>query len=96
MDVKQAIAVAKKYVQDIMADEQLSNIGLEEVEFDENLSEWHITIGFSRPWNKPLTAAQKMLGLQPEPLLKRSYKIVTVSSHGDVVSMKNGPQSSET
>jgi hypothetical protein len=53
MDVKEAVAGAKKYVGELFAQEGLINIGLEEVEFDEPTKEWHITIGFSRPCNSP-------------------------------------------
>lgn len=40
MDVKEAIAAAKNYVNDIYAEEQVSNLGLEEIEYDENNKRW--------------------------------------------------------
>ena len=33
MDVKEAAQTARKYVTDVFADDEISNVGLEEVEF---------------------------------------------------------------
>ena len=53
MDVKEAVAKAKSYIEDLFAEELPEDIGLEEVEFDKGDREWAITIGFKRPWNRP-------------------------------------------
>ncbi|MBV9556631.1 MAG: hypothetical protein JO254_06095 [Pseudolabrys sp.] len=50
MDVKEAIAVAKKYINDVLADEKIGNISLEEIEFNDRAGTWSVTVGFSRPW----------------------------------------------
>jgi len=50
MDVKEAVALAKKYVGEVFAGEPISDVGLEEVEFDDVAGIWAVTIGFSRPW----------------------------------------------
>ena len=54
MDVKQAVAAAKDYVADMFESEKITNIGLEEVEYDEFEKLWQITIGFSRPWDQDI------------------------------------------
>ena len=73
MDVKAVALRAKTYVADLFDDEEISNVGLEEVEFDDALDRWIVTIGFSRPWdqkNLPLTTA---LGKGPiGPILQGS------------------------
>lgn len=88
--VKDAIAVAKTYVNEVFQDEGVSNLGLEETVYDEDQDRWAITIGFSRPWNAPQTRAQETLDslgvLRP---LERSFKVVTVSRDGGVVSMQD-------
>jgi hypothetical protein len=94
MDVKEAIAAAKSYVRDVYADEALSNLGLEETEYDESFHRWNITIGFSRPWNAPRSPAQVVLDQigalgAAASLGRRVYKIVTISDQGDVIAMKN-------
>ncbi len=90
MNVKDAIAAAKAYLTDIYADEHLSNLGLEEAEYDDAAERWMITLGFSRPWNIPRNAAQKLLAeLGTEVPGRRSYKVVTVTKNGDVTSMKS-------
>jgi hypothetical protein len=55
MDTKEAIAAAKKYLNDVYADEELTNLGLEEVEHVLAAGNWVITLSFSRPWNTPRT-----------------------------------------
>lgn len=90
MDVKEAIAAAKNYVRDIYADEQLTNLGLEEVEHIQSAGNWVITLAFSRPWNTPRTRAQEVLeNLGGVSALKRSYKVITMADDGTVLSMRN-------
>ena len=50
MEIKEAVAEAKKCVQELFVQESISNLGLKEVEFDDATGVWSITIGFSRPW----------------------------------------------
>ena len=45
MDDKEAITIAKDYVSDRLADEQVTNVGLEEVEFSPGENAWDITVG---------------------------------------------------
>ena len=53
MDVKQAVQTAKGHIAQLFADEHISDVGLEEVEFHELDKVWAITIGFSRSWGRP-------------------------------------------
>ncbi len=93
MDVKDAIKVAKDYVNEVLAEEQVTNLGLEETEFDPASGCWNITLGFSRPWNTPRTRAQEVLeNLGAVSSLRRSYKVLAISPGGEVLSMKNGPK----
>jgi hypothetical protein len=90
MDVKEAIAAAKDYVRYIYADEQLTNVDLEEVEHVQSAGKWVITLAFSRPWNTPRTRAQEVLeNLGAVSSLKRSYKVITMTDDGTVLSMRN-------
>jgi len=93
MDVKEAIAAAKTYIQDIYADEHVTNLGLEEVEHLQQAGQWHVTLGFSRPWNTPRTRAQEVLeNLGALSAMRRSYKVVTVTDDGTILSMKDRPR----
>ncbi len=90
MDVKKAIATAKSYVKDIYAEEEVTNLGLEEVEHVLQNGNWVVTLGFSRPWNTPRTRAQEVLeNLGAVSPLQRSYKVIIVADDGTVLSMKN-------
>ena len=83
MDVKQAAKVAKEYVIDLFADEQIEHVGLEEVKFNQHSKFWEITIGFFRPWNRG------PLSFGPSPA-QRSYKIVSIDdTDGQVTSVKH-------
>jgi hypothetical protein len=85
MNVKEAVAAAKAFVIDTFADEDPTNIGLEEVDFDELSHVWRVTIGFTRPWQNRAGWVTSI----GAPIL-RSYKIVTVDdADGRVVSIKN-------
>lgn len=55
MDVKEVVESAKHYIMDIYQEEKITNVGLEEVDFDEKNNVWFVTIGFSRPWDEPVT-----------------------------------------
>ncbi len=87
MDVKQAVAAAKRHVVELFADEQISNVGLEEIEFDQSGSQWFVTIGFSRPWDNPQLLPSILAGSRP---LERTYKVVCIDpDSGLATSVKN-------
>jgi hypothetical protein len=85
MELKEAIAVAKQYIRDVFAEEHISDVGLEEVEFDDASQTWGITIGFSRPYNT------RIVGLSPDLMpTKRDYKVVRIKDVDKrVLSVKN-------
>lgn len=82
VDVKEAVRAAKAFVADVLAPETVTNIGLEEVRFDED--QWMVTVGFSRPWDYPKknpTAYDAILTLpEPEAVPERKYKVVKVDA----------------
>lgn len=87
MDVKQAVSSAKTYIADLYADEDLRNLGLEEVELDSLTNEWIVTIGFSRPWDEPKNT---LAALASSSGPRRAFKVVRISNASkDVVSVKN-------
>jgi len=89
MDAKTAVELAKIYIQDLFADEQITDLGLDETEYDQASKTWIITIGFSRPWNTPRTRAQEILeNLGAASGLRRSYRAITISDDGQIISMK--------
>jgi len=79
MNVKEAVEVAKKQILDLFAEEGISNVGLEELEYDEPQATWLITIGFLRPWDHGVCGKDS----------RRSYKIVNIGDDGQVRSVKN-------
>jgi len=88
MDVKEAVRKAKEYTKDLFAEEKAENIGLEEVEYDEVTANWIVTVGFSRPWDKPAGALGNLA--QQLSIPTRSYKVVRIADQtGDVLSVKN-------
>ena len=86
MDVKEAVRTAKAYLVDLFEDEQITNVGLEEVLFDEESAVWRITIGFSRSWDLKGPLSVTMAGASPD----RSYKMLSISdTTGKVESLKD-------
>jgi hypothetical protein len=86
MEVKEAVKLAKDYVSRLFDEEQIKNLGLEEVEFEDHSNIWRITVGFSRPWDGPANPLSFIAGgLSP---LGRSYKTVRLSDvDGKVLSV---------
>jgi hypothetical protein len=88
MEVKEAVAAAKRYIQELFADEDIADVGLEEVEFDNARNVWNITTGFSRV-REPADAPPFGNFLMPKRRV-RSYKIVRISDRsGKILSVKN-------
>jgi len=87
LDVKEVVLKAKKYAAEIFADENIVNLGLEEVVFDEGV--WRVTVGFSRPWDKP-TGPFGIATIGITQGLARSYKVVEIRDNtGQIVAVKN-------
>ncbi|MCI5157714.1 MAG: hypothetical protein D3906_04600 [Candidatus Electrothrix sp. AUS1_2] len=94
MNVKEAVKLAKEHIIDLFAEEDIRDLGLEEVEFDEEAKEWFITLGFSRPWNEPESLnsmARAVAQFRSDPLRQRSYKVVRISDDSlhRIISVKN-------
>ncbi len=89
MKVREAVAAAKDHIQELFADEQIANLGLEEVEFDEATGTWTVTLGFSRPWDKPVGPLANLAPLELRPW-RRDYEVVKISdATGSLLSIKN-------
>lgn len=88
MQVQEAVARAKELIKEVFSSENIRNLGLEEVEFDDRENLWSITVGFSRPWDAPANALAK---LRPEdPQVGRSYKVVRISdATGEMISIRS-------
>ena len=88
MDVKEAARTAKSYLNDLFSDEQVTNVGLEEVEFDELDNVWKITVGFSRPWDRRVSIASTLSGEATRA--GRSYKVVRIKDDdGTIESLRD-------
>ncbi|MCY3770994.1 MAG: hypothetical protein OXG98_03095 [Gemmatimonadetes bacterium] len=87
MNVKQAVKTAMEHVADVYSEENISHIGLEEVEYDEPTAQWNVTVGFARKWDIPHPAhIPAFVPLRPN---NRTYKIVVIrDSDGQVTAMK--------
>ena len=91
MEVKQVVFTAKGYVADLLQDEGVSNIGLEEVSFDDQADLWLITVGYTRREDNKMSngpykeLSEKVSGI---PQSKRIYRIIKVKeADGKVIGM---------
>jgi hypothetical protein len=71
--VKDAVHIAKDFIQETFGDEAIMNVGLEEVKYDDDENSWKITVGFSRPWDDE---GSLLVPLQRK--YRRVYKVVTI------------------
>jgi hypothetical protein len=76
MDVKEAVQIAKEYVVNLFEEEQIVDVGLEEVKFDHDSATWEITIGFARSWQRGGTMKYPF---DEAGNLVRSYKVVHIN-----------------
>ena len=91
---REAIQTARQYVTELYEDEDLTNIGLEEIEYHEAGDYWTVTLGFSRPWNSARSKSKggyllSSMESSSYSNQKRTYKVITVNSNGAAISMKN-------
>jgi len=88
MDVKAAVDYAKKQIQLLFGDDDIKNLGLEEVVHDEAQGLWRVTIGFSRPWDEPRNALAALAG--QNVYWRRAYKVVAIDENtSDIRSIKS-------
>ncbi len=86
MNVKEVVSIAVNHIQELYELEEISNFGLEEIEFDQHIGEWLVTVGFSRPWDNPRNS-EDIATETATP--KRTFKIIQINESGEVVSIKN-------
>ena len=91
MDVRAAAQTAKAYIADVFADEDIDEVGLEEVDFDDQSNLWKITISFLRPRSE-MDRFQAAASGYPAgtPTMRRSFKVVNIDDgSGSVLSVKH-------
>jgi hypothetical protein len=54
IDVKKAVGISLKYIQELFADEAITDVTLEEVALSEDSKRWFVTVGFTRELETPL------------------------------------------
>ena len=90
MEVKEAAQVARAIVASLFADEKISNILLEEVDFEELPETWKITVGFFRQAEVDSQSVTGAILPALVPLRQRSFKVVRIrDSDGPVLSVKH-------
>ena len=90
MDVKEAAHTARKYVADVFAEDEISYIALEEVEFNDASDVWAITLSFLRPTGTMNKLDMIAPALSRGQNVRRSYKIVNIDDQsGRVISVKH-------
>lgn len=94
MEVKEAVKAALEYVEEAFANMELTNVGLEEVVYDDRKAQWKVTVGFSRPWDYPQSLhllaikSSRPVGRSSRPV-GRTYKVVEIrDSDGKATAIK--------
>ena len=90
MEVGEAVRTAKSHILELFREENPTNVGLEEVEFDADGNVWVIGIGFSRPWGEQRPGALRSALLTEFNRFQRDYKTVRISAtDGQLLSVKS-------
>lgn len=91
---REMIAKAKNWIAEQFADEEIRDIGLEEILFEDDT--WHITIGFQRKRHAQRHNLFKLIGTpisdrtENNEVFEFTLKIVLISDHsGEVISMRD-------
>jgi hypothetical protein len=90
MEVREAVAAAKTYLAQVFDGEEIEDLRLEEVEYDDSRGRWLVTLGFLR--SVPSAGRAGPLSRNMQKLLankSREYKVVTVDDERGAVSIKN-------
>ena len=82
MDAKEAVGLAKAHIRELYAEEEIADLGLEEIQFDDRQGVWSVTLGFSRPWDRPRNPIQT---LAPDFHVKRTYKTLRIANDTKLV-----------
>lgn len=91
MDVRAAARTSKAYIVEVFADEDIDEVGLEEVDFDDQSNLWKITVSFLRPRGEMDRFQAAATGYPAgTPTMRRSFKIVNIDDgSGSVLSVKH-------
>ena len=80
-DVRRAIQAAKVFLQRAFQDENVENLGLEEVKHSQG-TVWDVTLSFNRRWDAPAEGSSFLQMAAAAARSKRSYKVVKVDLDG--------------
>lgn len=93
LDVKSAVKAAREHAKNLFEEGQLSNLLLEEVEFDDSKQTWLVTLGYDSTSVIKREATQKTYNflnrVEKEVEQQREYKIFHIKADdGELISMK--------
>ena len=92
INVKEAIRLAKTQVADLLEGETYSQLGLEEVKYDDREGQWVITLGLNRQWNvEKQTQPGSVYGGLPASTTRqiRTYKKIRLDGKtGELIAME--------
>jgi hypothetical protein len=91
ISMNEAVRQAISTVKELLANDQIRNVALEEIEKERGESrDWLITVGYDTPKavQKRQTAMPSLFLHEAPPETERKYKIMRINRDGQFVSMK--------
>ena len=85
MDVKKAVQLAKKYIVDVLYDENIRHVATEEVVFNTSEDTWKVTVSFFRPEDRFQDIGSTLAG--GGSWKDRSFKVIEIDEDGEILSM---------
>ena len=91
MEVREATRTAREYISEVFADEDIDEVVLEEVDFDDQSDLWKITVSFLRPRGRMNKFEAAASGYPAgTATMRRSFKVVNIDDDsGNIVSLKH-------
>lgn len=93
VDMKTAILMAKRHLQELTEGEGIQNVGLEEISYDDKTEKWEVLLGYNRPWDTykeiPSGTAPSAFGTVPTVTrTHRTFKYIELNKDGNLVGFK--------
>ncbi len=82
IEVNEAVKIAKNFVKDLFQDEEIFNVSLEEVNFNDDSDNWIVTIGYDLVRKKAISPIHGVLSIVQTDNTEqiREYKTVTLDA----------------
>lgn len=93
IDMKTAILLAKRHLQELTEGEGIQNVGLEEIGYDDKTENWEVLLGYNRPLDtyKEIASGTTANAFGAVPTVTRThrtFKYIKLDKDGNLIGFK--------